>query len=232
MPVIPPLRQSEVSSARLAGEQRERVRNSPSGSVRRRGRSCRLWPLRNEAGAKFLLQTAGGGGYARPTSATRKRSARHRGSYVSKDGAATIMGPYTEGRNRHVPGQGTVGVIGRRRDGPAMGQAPDRHGHAVVAAISTRAISLRRAIWAASASRDARGLGKQSAFVILASAMMTGERRDTGDNGVLQTLSGGSIIAVSSTVAPDTVKAARRQSAREIRNRARCTDLPRPLVCR
>lgn len=101
-----------------------------------------------------------------------------------------------------------VGVIGVGRMGLAMVKHLLRHGYQVTACDIDRAnLDKASAIGAVAAETPAE-LGARASFVILGVGYDEEVNEVTlGENGVLRTLTKGSIIAVSSTVAPDTVKA-------------------------
>jgi 3-hydroxyisobutyrate dehydrogenase/2-hydroxy-3-oxopropionate reductase len=101
-----------------------------------------------------------------------------------------------------------VGVIGVGRMGQPMVKHLVRCGFAVTACdIDTGNLSKARDLGALAAGTPAE-LGKRCSFVILGVGYDEEVNVVTlGVNGVLETLAPGSVIAVSSTVAPDTVKA-------------------------
>jgi 3-hydroxyisobutyrate dehydrogenase-like beta-hydroxyacid dehydrogenase len=101
-----------------------------------------------------------------------------------------------------------VGVIGVGRMGLPMVRHLIGHGHEVVACdIEARNLAKARDLGARAASSPAE-LGKHVGFVILGVGYDDEVTAVTlGEAGVLATLPQGSIIAVSSTVAPDTAKA-------------------------
>jgi 3-hydroxyisobutyrate dehydrogenase/2-hydroxy-3-oxopropionate reductase len=101
-----------------------------------------------------------------------------------------------------------VGVIGVGRMGGAMAKHLIRHGYPVTACdISKENLEKARQLGTDIAATPA-DLGKAITFVILGVGYDDEVNEVTlGPQGVLQTLAPGSIIAVSSTVAPDTVKA-------------------------
>ena len=101
-----------------------------------------------------------------------------------------------------------VGIIGAGRMGQPMVKHMLKHGYAVtVCDISAENIARVKAMGASIADTPAE-VGKASDFVILGVGY-DDEVNEVclGPNGVLSTLGKGGIIAVSSTVAPDTVKA-------------------------
>jgi 3-hydroxyisobutyrate dehydrogenase-like beta-hydroxyacid dehydrogenase len=100
-----------------------------------------------------------------------------------------------------------VGVIGVGRMGLAMVKHLIKHGYQVTACDIDRN-NLNKAVeLGAAAMPSPAELGKRTTFVILGVGYDDEVMAVTlGKEGVLQTLAKGSIIAVSSTVAPDTVK--------------------------
>jgi 3-hydroxyisobutyrate dehydrogenase-like beta-hydroxyacid dehydrogenase len=100
-----------------------------------------------------------------------------------------------------------VGVIGVGRMGLAMVKHLIKRGFAVTACdIDSANLNKARDLGADSAGSPAE-LGANASFVILGVGYDEEVNVVTlGENGVLQTLPRGSIIAVSSTVAPETVK--------------------------
>jgi 3-hydroxyisobutyrate dehydrogenase len=101
-----------------------------------------------------------------------------------------------------------VGIIGVGRMGLAMAKHLIRHGYPLVACdIDAKNTAQAREMGAQVAATPAE-LGKAATFVILGVGYDDEVNEVArGRDGVLQTLAPGSIIAVSSTVAPDTVKA-------------------------
>jgi len=101
-----------------------------------------------------------------------------------------------------------VGIIGVGRMGLAMAKHLIRHGYPVTACdINKDSLEKARQMGAAVAATPAE-LGKATTFVILGVGYDEEVNEVVlGENGVLATLGPGAIIAVSSTVAPDTVKA-------------------------
>jgi 3-hydroxyisobutyrate dehydrogenase len=101
-----------------------------------------------------------------------------------------------------------VGIVGVGRMGLAMAKHLIRHSYALtVCDIDAGNLAKARELGAAVAA-DPAALGREASFVILGvgyddevNAVVLGE------TGVLKTLAPGAIIAVSSTVAPDTVQA-------------------------
>jgi 3-hydroxyisobutyrate dehydrogenase-like beta-hydroxyacid dehydrogenase len=101
-----------------------------------------------------------------------------------------------------------VGIVGVGRMGLAMLKHLIRHGYAVTACdIDQAQLDKARAAGAAGAATPA-ALAGAADFVILGVGY-TDEVNAVvyGDGGLLATLASGSIVAVSSTVSPDTVKA-------------------------
>ncbi|HVY58767.1 MAG TPA: NAD(P)-dependent oxidoreductase [Xanthobacteraceae bacterium] len=106
-----------------------------------------------------------------------------------------------------------VGIIGVGRMGLAMAKHVLRHGHELtVCDIDPGNAAKAREMGAAVAQTPAE-LGKAASFVILGVGY-DGEVNEVvlGPKGVLGTLGPGSIIAVSSTVAPDTVSSLDREA--------------------
>jgi len=101
-----------------------------------------------------------------------------------------------------------IGIIGVGRMGLALAKHLIKHGYAVTACdIDRGALNKAVELGAVAASNPAE-LGRRASFVILAVGYDDEVNEVTlGNDGVLQTLAKGSVIAVSSTVAPDTVKA-------------------------
>ena len=101
-----------------------------------------------------------------------------------------------------------VGVIGVGRMGLAMVKHLLKRGYAVTA-WDTDATNLNKAReMGAGAAKTPTELGAEASFIILGVGYDEEVNAVTlGKGGVLETLAKGSIIAVSSTVAPDTVKA-------------------------
>ena len=101
-----------------------------------------------------------------------------------------------------------VGVIGVGRMGLAMVKHLIKHGHAVTACdVDASQLGKARDLGASMADTPAE-LGTKATFVIVGVGYDEEVNAVTlGANGVLETLPRGAIIAVSSTVAPDTVKA-------------------------
>jgi 3-hydroxyisobutyrate dehydrogenase-like beta-hydroxyacid dehydrogenase len=101
-----------------------------------------------------------------------------------------------------------VGIIGVGRMGLAMAKHLIKHGYVLtVCDINTNNLEQARALGAAVAATPTE-LGRSASFVILGVGYDDEVNEVVlGDNGVLKTLAPGSIIAVSSTVSPDTVQA-------------------------
>src|SRR5689334_6928016 len=108
-----------------------------------------------------------------------------------------------------------VGVIGVGRMGLPMVKHLIRHGYDVIACdIDAGNLAKARDLGARPAATPAE-LGREVTFVILGVGYDEEVNAVTlGPNGLLATLAKGSIVAVSSTVAPNTVKALD-QKARE-----------------
>jgi len=107
-----------------------------------------------------------------------------------------------------------VGVIGAGRMGQPMVKHLVRHGYAVtVCDVSPDNVAKACALGAEAAASPAE-LGRRTDFVILGVGYDDEVNQvTTGDNGVLGTLRAGGAIAVSSTVAPKTVKALAERAA-------------------
>lgn len=120
-----------------------------------------------------------------------------------------------------------VGIIGVGRMGLAMAKHLVRHGYAVTACdIDRKQLEQARDAGAAVAESPA-ALGRVTDFVILGVGYDEEVNQVTlGSQGVLETLASGSVIAVSSTVSPDTVKAL------DERARARGIDVLDAPTCR
>ena len=106
-----------------------------------------------------------------------------------------------------------VGIIGIGRMGLAMAKHLVRHGHTLtVCDIVAENAAKAGAVGARVVSSPAE-VGQSSTFVILGVGYDEEVNAVTiGQDGVLHTLPAGSIVAVSSTVAPDTVKALDRKA--------------------
>src|SRR5258705_8900898 len=101
-----------------------------------------------------------------------------------------------------------IGIIGVGRMGLAMAKHLIKHGYAVTACDIDRGALDKATDLGAMAALSPAELGRRATFVILAVGYDDEANEVTlGKDGVLQTLAKGSVIAVSSTVAPDTVKA-------------------------
>ena len=109
-----------------------------------------------------------------------------------------------------------VGIIGVGRMGQPMVKHMIRHGYAVSAYdISAENVAKVRDMGATVVESPA-SIGKASDFVILGVGYDDEVNAVTlGEGGVLSTLAKGGIIAVSSTVAPDTVKAVDAQARKQ-----------------
>jgi 3-hydroxyisobutyrate dehydrogenase len=102
----------------------------------------------------------------------------------------------------------TIGIVGVGRMGLAMAKHLIRRDYAVVACDIDTAGRDRAAALGASVAQTPADVGRASAFVIVAVGYDDEAKAVTlGPDGVLSTLAKGSIVAVSSTVAPDTVTA-------------------------
>jgi 3-hydroxyisobutyrate dehydrogenase len=120
-----------------------------------------------------------------------------------------------------------VGIIGVGRMGLAMAKHLIKHGYVLtVCDINTTNLEQARALGAAVAVTPTE-LGRSESFVILGVGYDDEVNEVVlGDNGVLKTLAPGSIIAVSSTVAPDTVQAL------DAKARAKGVDVLDAPICR
>ncbi|HEY4075033.1 MAG TPA: NAD(P)-dependent oxidoreductase [Herbaspirillum sp.] len=109
-----------------------------------------------------------------------------------------------------------IGVIGAGRMGLPMVKHLVKHGFSVtVMDISQDNVAKAGALGAAAAASPA-ALGKNVDFVILGVGYDDEVNQVVlGKDGLLETLAKGAIIAVSSTVAPDTVKALKEQAAKK-----------------
>jgi len=101
-----------------------------------------------------------------------------------------------------------VGIVGVGRMGLAMAKHLVRHGYAVTACdIDSKQLDKAREAGAALAESPA-ALGKSSDFVILGVGYADEVNQVTlGSGGLMETLARGAIVAVSSTVSPEDVKA-------------------------
>jgi len=101
-----------------------------------------------------------------------------------------------------------VGIIGVGRMGLAMAKHVIAHGYALTACdINHENLDKARQLGASTVKTPAE-VGKAATFVILGVGYDEEVSEVTlGPNGVLQSLPAGSIVAVSSTVAPDSVRA-------------------------
>ena len=126
-----------------------------------------------------------------------------------------------------------VGIIGAGRMGLPMVKHMLRHGYSVTACDINAANLQQAREMGAKVAETPAALGRDVSFVILGVGYDEEVNEVVlGAQGVLQSLPSGSIIAVSSTVAIDTVTGARCQGARAGLGRPRRADLPRPLVRR
>jgi len=127
----------------------------------------------------------------------------------------------TEGSNERV------GIVGVGRMGLAMAKHLLKHGYPLTACdIDKNNLAQARELGAQVAGTPAE-LGKAASFVILGVGYDDEVNEVVlGADGLLQTLSAGSIIAVSSTAAPDTVKAI------DQRARAQGVDVLDAPICR
>lgn len=121
----------------------------------------------------------------------------------------------------------TVGVIGAGRMGLAMVKHLVRNGYTVSACdINADNLAKAKALGARPAGSAAE-IGREASFVILGVGYDDEVKAVTaGSDGLLSTLAPKSIIAVSSTVAPDTVKALDAQA------RAKGSDVLDAPICR
>jgi 3-hydroxyisobutyrate dehydrogenase len=102
----------------------------------------------------------------------------------------------------------TIGIIGVGRMGLAMTKHLIRHGYAVAACDIDAASLAKAAELGATIVPTPADVGRASAFVIVAVGYDDEVKEVTlGADGVLSALAKGSVIAVSSTVAPESVKA-------------------------
>ncbi len=105
-------------------------------------------------------------------------------------------------------GNERVGIIGVGRMGLAMAKHLIKHGYALTVCDIDSANSAKAAALGARVAKTPAELGQDASFVILGVGYDEEVKAVTlGGNGVLGTLAPGGIIAVSSTVAPDSVKA-------------------------
>jgi len=109
-----------------------------------------------------------------------------------------------------------VGIIGVGRMGLAMAKHLVKHGYTLtVCDIDAGNAEKARALGANVAATPAE-VGKAASFVILGVGYDDEVNAVTlGENGALQTLVAGGIVAVSSTVSPDTVKALDEQARKK-----------------
>jgi 3-hydroxyisobutyrate dehydrogenase len=124
-------------------------------------------------------------------------------------------------------GKERVGIIGVGRMGLAMAKHLIKHDYALtVRDIDPGNAKKARELGASVAATPAE-VGKAASFVILGVGYDDEVNSVTlGENGVLATLSSGGVIAVSSTVMPDTVKALDQKA------RAKGVDVLDALICR
>src|SRR5919109_4165690 len=106
------------------------------------------------------------------------------------------------------PSKERVGIVGVGRMGLAMAKHLLKHGYPLTACdIDEKNLAKAREMGAEVAATPAE-LGKSATFVILGVGYDDEVNEVVlGPNGLLQTLPAGSIVAISSTAAPDTVKA-------------------------
>jgi 3-hydroxyisobutyrate dehydrogenase len=100
-----------------------------------------------------------------------------------------------------------VGIVGAGRMGLAMVKHLVKYGYTVTACDIDKGNAEKARGFGATIAATAADVGRASDFVILGVGYDE-EVNDVvlGDNGLLKTLKSGAVIAVSSTVAPDTVK--------------------------
>jgi 3-hydroxyisobutyrate dehydrogenase-like beta-hydroxyacid dehydrogenase len=118
-----------------------------------------------------------------------------------------IVATFDAGSREKTANMEQIGVIGVGRMGLAMVKHLIKHGYKVtVCDIDRNNLNKAAELGAMAASTPAE-LAKRTTFVILGVGYDEEVREVTlGKEGVLQTLAKTSVIAVSSTVAPDTVK--------------------------
>src|SRR5581483_400391 len=112
-----------------------------------------------------------------------------------------------QGASAPMANQEKIGVIGTGRMGQAMTRHLIKNGYAVLAQdIEPKALDAVRALGAATATTPAE-VGRACQFVIVAVGYDDeAEAVMLGRNGLLETMSAGSVIAVSSTCTPEHVK--------------------------
>jgi 3-hydroxyisobutyrate dehydrogenase/2-hydroxy-3-oxopropionate reductase len=124
-------------------------------------------------------------------------------------------------------GKENIGLIGAGRMGLPMLRHLISHGHRVAVCDISRENADRARAEGAEIVETPRDLGRHATFIILGVGYDDEVRAVTlGEAGVLSTLAPGSIVAVSSTVAPDTV-----QSLDEAARARGCDVLDAP-ICR
>jgi 3-hydroxyisobutyrate dehydrogenase/2-hydroxy-3-oxopropionate reductase len=121
----------------------------------------------------------------------------------------------------------TVGLIGAGRMGLPMLKHLVKHGYQVTACDISKDNAARAKEAGAELAADPMAVGEAASFVILGVGYDDEVREVTlGERGVLKTLAPGSIIAVSSTVAPDFVRSVDEQA------RAKGSDVLDAPICR
>ena len=120
-----------------------------------------------------------------------------------------------------------VGIIGVGRMGLAMAKHLVKHGYALAVCDIAAENAARAGALGARVAKTPAEVGRSATFVILGVGYDEEVNSVTsGADGVLGTLAAGGIVAVSSTVAPDTVKALDRKA------RERGVDILDAPICR
>jgi len=120
-----------------------------------------------------------------------------------------------------------VGIIGVGRMGLAMAKHLVKHGYALTVCDIAAENAARAGALGARVAKTPAEVGRSATFVILGVGYDEEVNSVTsGADGVLGTLAAGGIVAVSSTVAPDTVKALDRKA------RERGVDILDAPICR